>query len=113
MNSLTPHRYLEISDPEPDRIYARYFIETAFPLERAAATMAGEQSTGTFLRVPGETDKLREQFAARVETIEEGEPSPTAALPGSGIPKNSALRAPSCRRPRAVKPATPRWRSPP
>jgi len=73
---------------DPNRIYARYFIETAFPLQQAAATMAGEQSTGTFLRVPGETDELRERFAARVEEIEEHEPSPTPGLPGSGIPRN-------------------------
>jgi ribulose-bisphosphate carboxylase large chain len=73
---------------DPNRIYARYFIETAFPLEQAAATMAGEQSTGTFLRVPGETDELRERFAARVEAIAEGEPSPTPSLPGSCVPKS-------------------------
>ena len=73
---------------DPDRIYARYFIETAFPLQQAAATMAGEQSTGTFLRVPGETDELRERFAARIEAITEGEPSSSASLPGSGVPKN-------------------------
>lgn len=71
----------------PDRIYARYFIETAYPLEQAAASMAGEQSTGTFLRVPGETEELRERFAARVESIEEGEHASAASLPGSGIPK--------------------------
>jgi hypothetical protein len=35
------------------RVQARYWIETACPLEQAAETMAGEQSTGTFLRVPG------------------------------------------------------------
>ena len=54
-----------------NRIYARYWIETAFPLSQAADTMAGEQSTGTFLRVPGETDELRELYAARVESITE------------------------------------------
>ena len=37
--------------------------------------MAGEQSTGTFLRVPGESDELRERYAARVESMEEGEPA--------------------------------------
>ncbi|HEX9202311.1 MAG TPA: hypothetical protein VF865_22335, partial [Acidobacteriaceae bacterium] len=71
-----------------DRIYARYWIETAFPLAEAAATMAGEQSTGTFLRVPGETDELRERYAARVESIAEGEPAATPSLPGSGTPPN-------------------------
>lgn len=67
-------------------IRARYFIETAFPLEQAAATMAGEQSTGTFVRVPGETDELRERFAARVESVAESEPAQHASLGGSGLP---------------------------
>jgi ribulose-bisphosphate carboxylase large chain len=71
-----------------DRIYAQYWIETAFPLAQAAATMAGEQSTGTFLRVPGETDELRELYAARVEEIEEHAPAPTPSLSGSGLPPN-------------------------
>src|SRR5215831_19207211 len=79
---------MDFANSNPDRIYARYFIETAFSLEQAAATMAGEQSTGTFLRVPGETDELRERFAARVEAIVEGEPSAAPGLPGSGVPKN-------------------------
>src|ERR1700678_3054770 len=71
-----------------DRIYARYWIETAVPLAQAAATMAGEQSTGTFLRVPGETDELRERYAARVESIDEGEDAVAASLLGSGVPAN-------------------------
>jgi ribulose-bisphosphate carboxylase large chain len=71
-----------------DRIYARYWIETAFPLVQAAATMAGEQSTGTFLRVPGETGELRELYAARVEAIEERAPASSPSLPGSGVPSN-------------------------
>lgn len=71
-----------------DRIYATYWIETAFPLAEAAATMAGEQSTGTFLRVPGETDELRERYAAVVENITELEIVEAPSLPGSGLPKN-------------------------
>lgn len=71
-----------------DRIYARYWIETAFPLVQVTATMAGEQSTGTFLRVPGETDELRELYAARVEVIEEQAPASSPSLPGSGVPSN-------------------------
>jgi ribulose-bisphosphate carboxylase large chain len=71
-----------------DRITARYWIETAFPLAQAAAAMAGEQSTGTFLRVPGETDELRERYAARVESIDEGELAAAPSLPGSGTPPN-------------------------
>ncbi|WP_347304590.1 ribulose-bisphosphate carboxylase large subunit family protein (plasmid) [Croceibacterium sp. TMG7-5b_MA50] len=70
------------------RIYATYLIETAFPLEQAAATMAGEQSTGTFVRVPGETDELREAHAARVEQVTEMGEVAAPSLPGSGLPKD-------------------------
>lgn len=70
-----------------DTVTATYWIETAFPLEQAAATMAGEQSTGTFIRVPGETDELREAHAARVVSIEELGDAPAPSLPGSGLPK--------------------------
>lgn len=69
-----------------DRVYARYWIETAYPLEAAAASMAGEQSTGTFTRVPGETDELRERYAARVEQLVEGDRAAGPSLPGSGLP---------------------------
>lgn len=70
-----------------DRIQARYWIETAYPLADAAAIMAGEQSTGTFVRVPGETEELRERYAARVERIEELGTVDAPSLPGSGLPK--------------------------
>jgi ribulose-bisphosphate carboxylase large chain len=71
-----------------ERITARYWIETAYPLQQAAETMAGEQSTGTFLRVPGETDDLRERHAARVESLRELDSVPEPSLPGAGVPKN-------------------------
>jgi len=72
------------------RIEARYWIETAYPLADAAAMMAGEQSTGTFVRVPGETDELRERYAARVEQIEELGTVDEPSLTGSGLPKHHA-----------------------
>lgn len=71
-----------------ERIIASYWIETAFPLEDAAASMAGEQSTGTFVRVPGETDELREAHAARVEEIVDLGDVAAPSLPGSGSPNN-------------------------
>ncbi|HYW44940.1 MAG TPA: ribulose-bisphosphate carboxylase large subunit family protein [Bryobacteraceae bacterium] len=74
------------------RIYARYWIETALALERAAGIMAGEQSTGTFTRVPGETDELRERHRARVERIEERETVASPSLPGAA-PGNRYRRA--------------------
>ena len=70
-----------------DQVQARYWIETAYPLAEAAAIMAGEQSTGTFVRVPGETDELRERYAARVERIDEVGIADAPSLPGSGLPK--------------------------
>jgi ribulose-bisphosphate carboxylase large chain len=70
-----------------DRVQARYWIETAYPLAEAAAMMAGEQSTGTFIRVPGETDELRALYAARVEKIVELGTMDAPSLPGSGVPK--------------------------
>jgi 3-oxoisoapionate-4-phosphate transcarboxylase/hydrolase len=75
---------------DPDRVYARYWIETAFPLVDAAAVMAGEQSTGTFVRVPGETDELRERYASRVENIVELGTVDAPSLSGSGLPKNQS-----------------------
>src|SRR5690349_18080785 len=50
--------------------------------------MAGEQSTGTFTRVYGETDELRDRHAARVEQIVEKESASSPSLPGAGRPKN-------------------------
>jgi ribulose-bisphosphate carboxylase large chain len=76
-----------------DRIHARYWIETAYPLADAAAMMAGEQSTGTFIRIPGETDELRERYAARVEKITELSVVERPSLPGSGLPKGAPADA--------------------
>ncbi|HVU45013.1 MAG TPA: ribulose-bisphosphate carboxylase large subunit family protein [Terracidiphilus sp.] len=80
----------------PQRVQAHYWIETAYPLEDAADIMAGEQSTGTFVRVPGETDELRDRYAARVERIEELGTVDAPSLTGSGLPKKYA--APVVRR---------------
>jgi ribulose-bisphosphate carboxylase large chain len=71
----------------PDRIIATYRIETAHPLEKAAETMAGEQSAGTFVKVPGETAELRERHSARVERITELGEVAAPSLPGSRPPK--------------------------
>ncbi len=71
-----------------DRIIATYRIETAHALERAAEIMAGEQSCGTFIRVPGETDELRANHGAVVERITELESVDIPSLPFSKPPKN-------------------------
>lgn len=70
-----------------DRIVATYRIETPHPLAQAAEAMAGEQSCGTFVRVPGETDELRARFMARVERITELESVAGPSLPGCKPPR--------------------------
>lgn len=65
------------------RIEADYLIETPDDPRRAAEAMAGEQSSGTFLAIPGETPELRERSAARVETLIELADAEVPSLPGS------------------------------
>ncbi|MDE2383330.1 MAG: ribulose-bisphosphate carboxylase large subunit family protein [Alphaproteobacteria bacterium] len=43
-----------------------YLIETAGSPERLAAKIASDQSTGTFVPLPGETEELKNRVAARV-----------------------------------------------
>lgn len=74
-----------------NRIIAEYLVETPRTLAAAAESMAGEQSTGTFTRVPGETDELRERYAARVESFEELPPVAGPSLPGAAIPAGQTV----------------------
>ena len=53
----------------PERIEADYLLETPDDPARVAAVMAGEQSSGTFVPVPGETPQLHARAGARVENI--------------------------------------------
>jgi ribulose-bisphosphate carboxylase large chain len=54
---------------EPTRIEADYLLETAQDPGVAAEAIAGEQSSGTFVPVPGETPELKARAAARVEAL--------------------------------------------
>ncbi len=69
-----------------ERVTATYLIETVLPVEKAAATLAGEQSSGTFVAVPGETEELKQRFAARVEAITPLETVTAPAIP-TGRPR--------------------------
>jgi ribulose-bisphosphate carboxylase large chain len=71
-----------------DRVEATYLIETPHLLEHAAAVIAGEQSSGTFVSVPGETNELKERFGAQVMKVEELGVTATPSLPGSKPPKS-------------------------
>lgn len=65
-----------------ERVFATYFVETPLAVETAAAVLAGEQSSGTFVAVPGETEELKRQCAAQVETIKPLETVNEPSLPG-------------------------------
>ncbi|MBP1849318.1 RuBisCO large subunit C-terminal-like domain-containing protein [Rhizobium halophytocola] len=55
-------------------IEARYLIETPLDPEKVAGIMAGEQSSGTFVKVANETEELKERAAAVVLSVDEIEP---------------------------------------
>ena len=70
-----------------DRFTATYRIETALPLADTAAAMAGEQSTGTFLKLESEDDPVVQRQAAVVERVTELEEVSAPSLPGAVAPK--------------------------
>ena len=75
------------------RIEADYLLETPADPRRVAETMAGEQSSGTFVPVPGETPELKARAAARVEslTILDGT-LPHPALPSHVVKPDAPVR---------------------
>ncbi|TPM40900.1 RuBisCO large subunit C-terminal-like domain-containing protein [Mesorhizobium sp. B2-3-4] len=76
------------------RLRATYLIETRYPVAIAAAAMAGEQSSGTFRPIPGETPELLRRFGARVEFIEDIGEADGEALPFSRAPADAAAVRP-------------------
>ncbi|MSU61302.1 MAG: ribulose 1,5-bisphosphate carboxylase [Pedosphaera sp.] len=68
-------------------IIARYRIETCLPVEQVAETIAGEQSSGTFLPVPGETEELKARACAKVTEITLLDSADAPSLPGGRTPK--------------------------
>lgn len=53
-----------------ETVSATYLIETPLDPRKVAEVMAGEQSCGTFARVEGETDALRQRARAVVEAVD-------------------------------------------
>ena len=74
-----------------ERFHARYWLETGDDPARAAEVIAGEQSSGTFLKLASETPELKERSGARVEKLEILDTSTTASLPG-GMPSGRYTR---------------------
>ncbi|WP_233834009.1 ribulose-bisphosphate carboxylase large subunit family protein [Paraburkholderia sp. ZP32-5] len=69
MSTVHAVRQMEI-----DMLEADYLIETPLDPARVAEVMAGEQSSGTFVRVANESDALRARSRASVVRVEELEP---------------------------------------
>ena len=65
------------------RFRATYLIETPLDPARVADVLAGEQSSGTFVRVAGESDALRARSRAIVESITEIESLQAPSLPSA------------------------------
>ena len=68
-----------------DVIRVTYRIETAGDPERLAAKIASDQSTGTFVALPGETPELKARVAARVVGYRELPPTREAAWPDGRV----------------------------
>ncbi|MDQ7948492.1 MAG: ribulose-bisphosphate carboxylase large subunit family protein [Pedobacter sp.] len=76
-----------------ERITAQYYIETPLDLEKAANILAGEQSSGTFIALPGETAELKQRFAARVESIVKMDSAHVPAIPSDKLVGGNYQRA--------------------
>ncbi|MBL8347881.1 MAG: ribulose 1,5-bisphosphate carboxylase [Rubrivivax sp.] len=73
-----------------DTLRATYLIETPLDPVRVAEVLAGEQSSGTFVRVAGETDALRARSRASVSSLHELEPLPAPSLPSAWLQRQRA-----------------------
>ncbi|XEC96154.1 ribulose-bisphosphate carboxylase large subunit family protein [Paenibacillus tarimensis] len=72
---------------EQARIVATYHVETPHSLERAAEVIAGEQSTGTFTAVPGETAAIKQTFGAQIVRVKKTMERSAPSLPGAKLPE--------------------------
>lgn len=74
-----------------EMLRARYLIETPLDPARVAEVLAGEQSSGTFVRVAGETDDLRARSRAVVERVEMLEPAVVPSLPNALLSRQGCI----------------------
>jgi ribulose-bisphosphate carboxylase large chain len=68
----------------PSAITLTYRIETAGDPEALAQKIASDQSSGTFVAVPGETPELKARVAAQVLDVRRLEPLIVSSIPDSG-----------------------------
>ena len=64
MNTTTNTQAPPASDPVPARVSATYALQTRMDPHRAAEIIAGEQSSGTFVPIPGEDAALKARALA-------------------------------------------------
>lgn len=69
-----------------------YLIETPGDPEALAAKIASDQSTGTFVALPGETPDLKARAAARVVGIRELEGAGAPSTPQGDVPADAVFR---------------------
>jgi ribulose-bisphosphate carboxylase large chain len=62
-----------------------YRIETSGSIEALAAKIASDQSTGTFVALPGETEELKARVAARVLAIRHLAAAERPSIPTTGV----------------------------
>lgn len=73
------------NNPEREEFVARYRVESPEPIERVAEVIAGEQSSGTFLSLAGETEELKQRSRARVVQITHLEDKDQATLASAAM----------------------------
>jgi ribulose-bisphosphate carboxylase large chain len=71
-------------NPPASMIRLTYLIETEGSPEKLAAKIASDQSTGTFVAVPGETEELKARVAARVVAVRPLPPAEAPSFPAEG-----------------------------
>ncbi|OBQ92510.1 3-oxo-isoapionate-4-phosphate decarboxylase OiaX [Mesorhizobium sp. AA23] len=76
--------------PRPSDILVTYRVETAGSPESLAAKIASDQSTGTFVDLPGETPELKARAAARIVAFEPLDTADAPSLPAKGAAFNRA-----------------------
>ena len=70
-------------NPRHSVIRLTYLIETAGDPARLAEKIASDQSTGTFVPVPGETEELKARVAARVSALRRLQPLAQPSFPSA------------------------------
>jgi ribulose-bisphosphate carboxylase large chain len=79
---------------DAERFSATYLIETPLDPAHVAEILAGEQSCGTFTRVEGETDALRERARATVESVELLDVARSPSLPNGWMQRRGMMEQP-------------------